>query len=278
MTRPVISVATPAARLAAALLLTLTAACASGPAPGPEAAAPPPEPPAPPVPSVWIDVSLRQPFGFRTAPAVVWFARVSGLNGSDCLPRPATFDPGLDRNAALGGATAGGDLARVGSVDGAGGAGAGGDPTCMYDEAWRPVWDPLLYTADRIEGTSAYLSNPPPARYVAAAATFRTDDAGSTVTVYFPETMLARTEVAVPPGESRYMGRFQVRSGGGGFDPAQAYFRDRIAPLGPGAAAQLLAAIITGLAGGEIQTTRHVPGQEVEAAAPPPAEARTYPW
>lgn len=260
--------------MAAVGLLLLLPGCTSGPAR--QAAGPPPPPP----PGVSVEVRLAQPFGRGMAPETVWFARVAALDGSTCVPRPAAFAGTGNAGAAeLGGADAGGRMALIGSVEGEG-AFTGGDPTCMYDEIGNPVWDPLLYRANRIVRARAFLDSPPPARYVAVAATFRTDAQGSTNTVYFPLDMIARSERPVPAGEAADMGRYKVRSVGmGGFDTAQQFVRGRIEPLGPGRTARVLGALFSGLANnGQMKLILHSAGRMERADAPPPAELAPLPW
>lgn len=255
------------------------AACATSPRP-----APPPAPLVPPEsPGAVIELSLRS-FGHfgGLAPAEVWFARVSALNGSDCVPREEHFDPALDRTTELGGADLGG-LAITGTLEG--GGSVAGDPTCMYDEAFTPVWDPLLYRADRIEGNRAYLDAPPPARYVAVAATFVTNAQNdSTATLYLSADTIARTEVALPPGARRHMGRYVLRYGSAGrMDPAQTRFEGQIAPLGPGWGSVLLENIAAGLTGGEGRSVVHRAADVRQAVYPEEtadasAETPVYPW
>jgi len=263
-------------RIAALALLLALPGCAAGPRARPVAVAPPPPPPG-----VSVEVRLAGVFGRGLAPQTVWFARVAALDGSTCVPRPAgpagASDAGAG-SAELGGADAGGRMALIGSVEGEG-AFAGGDPTCMYDEIGNPVWDPLLYRADRIEGARAFLTDPPPARYVAVAATFATDTEGSTNTVYFPADMIALTERPAPAGGAADMGRYKVRAGGG-FDPAQTFVRGRIEPLGPGRAARVLGALFSGLANnGHMQLTLHSAGRMAEADAPSlGGELAPLPW
>lgn len=262
-------------RRSAPAAFVLLAACATTPRP-----ATPPAPLVPPAsPGAVIELSLKQfgLFGAR-APAEVWFARVSALNGSTCTPRKRAFDPGLDRSTDLGGADLGG-TALMGSVEGAGAI--AGDPTCMYDEAFTPVWEPLLYRADRIEGTRAYLDAPPPARYVAVAATFVTNpDNDSTATLYLSADTIARTEVALPPGARRHMGRYVLGYGSGSLDPAQKRFEAQIAPLGPGQGAVLMGNIVAALAGGQQRSVVHKGAALRDAVYPgdAPATPPVYPW
>jgi hypothetical protein len=261
----------PALGLGLALLVP---GCASGPRPAPQAAAPPP-------PGVSVEVRMSRVFGRGLAPQTLWFARVAALDGSTCVPRPTAF-AGRDATAGaseLGGADAGGRMALIGSDNGEGGF-SGGDPTCMYDEIGNPVWDPLLYQANRIQGGRAYLDAPPPARYVAVAAVFKVDAQGSTDTVYFPHEMIARTERPVPFGEAVDMGRYKVSPAGwGGQDPAQKFVRSRIEPLGPSRTVRVLGAILSGLANnGQAQMVLHVAGRMDQADAPPAAELDPLPW
>jgi hypothetical protein len=262
-------------RCLSAAALGALAACASAPGP-----APPPAPLVPPeTAGAVIELSLKA-FGMwgNRAPSEVWFARVAALNGSDCAPRPHDFDPALDRTTELGGADLGG-AALTGTVAGTGSI--AGDPTCMYDEAFNPVWDPLLYRADRIEGTRAYLDAPPPARYVAVAATFVTNpDNDSTATLYLSADLIARTEVALPPGARRHMGRYVLGYGSRNLDPAQERFKARIAPLGPGWGAVLLEDIVAGLAGGSGRSVVHQAAKVRSAVYPEeaPGTAPVYPW
>jgi len=283
-------------RLTAPVAFALLAACATSPRP-----APPFVPLVPPEsPGAVVEFSLQAWGRFGgLAPAEVWFARVAALNGSDCVPREQRFDPALDRSTELGGADLGG-LAITGALEG--GGSVAGDPTCMYDEAFTPVWEPLLYRADRISGTRAYLDAPPPARYVAVAATFVTNPNNDSVaTLYLPAATIARTEVALPPGARRHMGRYVLGYGpSGSLDPAQARFKAQIAPLGPGWGAVLLENIVAGLAGGQGRSVTHrgaevrradypdqtASGPNLTASAPnpvtsgplSPAESLVYPW
>lgn len=258
-------------------LLVLATGCAAGcaAAPRPRAEGPPPPPP----PGVSVEVRLVGIFGLTAAPQMIWFARVASLNGSTCVPRSAVPEaaPGSQAGASdLGGADAGGRMALIGSLEGEGGF-EGGDPTCMYDELGNPVWDPLLYRADRIEGARAYLDGPPPARYVAVAATF-SRSGNSPNTVYFPADMIARTERPVPAGAAVDMGRYKVRAGGS-FDPAQRFVRDRIKPLGPSRAAVALAFVAAVLANsGNADIPTHTAGRLVETDAPPAADLAPLPW
>lgn len=268
------AIAAPRRALAGAALAAL-AACATAPGP-----APAPAPLVPPeTPGAVIELSLKG-FGMwgGRAPSEVWFARVAALNGSDCTPRPHEFDPALDRTTDLGGADLGG-IALAGSVEGAGAV--AGDPTCMYDEAFTPVWGPLLYRANRIEGTRAYLDAPPPARYVAVAATFVTNpDNDSTDTLYLSADLIARTEVALPPGARRHMGRYVLSNGSFHLDQAQERFKAQIAPLGPGWGSVLAENIMAALAGGSGRSVEHR-AADVQGAVYPeeaPAAAPVYPW
>jgi len=265
-------------RFGAIAALALLAACATSPRP-----APPPAPLVPPdSPGAVVELTLRTFGRFGgLPPSEVWFARVSALNGSECTPREQRFDPALDRSTELGGADLGG-LALAGTVEGAGSI--GGDPTCMYDEAFTPVWDPLLYRADRIEGFRAYLDAPPPARYAVVAATFVTNSKNdSTATLYLPANLIARTEVALPPDARRHMGRYVLGYGSATLDPAEERFKAQIAPLGPGRGSLLVENIVAGLAGGEGRSVVHKAAKVREAVYPvapagAPAEAPTYPW
>jgi hypothetical protein len=262
-------------RLALPAALAVLAGCATTPRPEP-----PPAPLVPPEsPGAVVEITLKTFGRFGgLAPSEVWFARVSALNGSDCTPRARHFDPGLDRSTDLGGADLGG-LAMTGALEG---GSVAGDPTCMYDEAFTPIWDPLLYRADRIEGTRAYLDAPPPARYVVVAATFVTNrDNDSTATLYLSADTIARTEVALPPGARRHMGRYFLRYGPAGkMDAAQARFEGQIAPLGPGWGAVLMGNIVAGLAGGEGRSVVHRAADVRRAVYPGDAgdPAPVYPW
>jgi len=261
------------ALLAAGMAAVLAAGCATAPRPR--------EASVPAMPGVWIDVRLKQPLAFGVPADAVWFARVAGLNGSDCVPRPRDFDPALEA-AAPGAGAAGAALARIGAVEGEGGFGASTHPSCLYDEAGRPVWDPVLYAAKRGPGGGVLLGNPPPARYAAVAAVFKVPGGDGSVTVYFPEAMIARTEVPVPPGVNRFMGHYEVRYGGGfgshGFDPAQSFFRDRIHPHRPSAAAKIATDLLTAALGGETQPDPDQAGTLLRAEAPDAPEGLTYPW
>lgn len=270
-------------------LLAVVAGCAAGPR-----QAVPPLPLVPPEsPGAVIELTLQRG-GFLPGlpPAEVWFARVAALNGSDCAPREARFDPALDRATDLGSADSGG-MAMMGALEG---GSIPGDPTCLYDETGAPVWEPILYRADRIEGIRAYLDAPPPARYVAVAATFVTDARSeSTATVYFPAWMVAATESALPPGAAVPMGRYVVAYGASGpTDPAQNHVAHMIEPLGPSGKALFAQNIIAGLAGQPSRSVLHkaalVRAAQVPetAAAPGPAgipdatdtapPAPEYPW
>lgn len=197
-----------------AALALWTGACASAP----------PEPiagdPAPGAGAVWIDLEMKNPLAPKaTRPSQVWFVRVGPLNGSDCLPRPATF---------------------------AEEASAGPDPTCGRDAEGRPMWTPVFLKADRIEGRRASLVDPPPARYVAVAAVFPRSK-GGTITLYFSRTLIGHTEMPVPAGARRTMGSYRLRYGDWTFmDPAQTFVREQLAGPGPADAAPNPASALLG--------------------------------
>jgi hypothetical protein len=216
------------ARIALAALVLWTGACASAPRPEPGEG-------LPGTGEVWIDLEMKNPLATHaTDPSQVWFVRIGPLNGSDCLPRPHDFPD----------------------------ASTGPDPTCGRDDQGRPVWTPVFMKADRIEGTRAALVNPPPARYVVVAAVFPGRRKG-TVTLYFSQTLIGRTEMPVPDGARRFMGSYRLRYGDWPFlDAAQSFVRARLAQDGAEAVAPNPA---SGLLGG--LTNKDKPGKQVHRAA-----------
>lgn len=197
--------------------------------------------------SVSVAVSLQVKsilLGQFTHPERVYFIRVSGLNGSACQPRDSRFSERFDSVSMDG--TAGDHLSGLGGMDGQGGFGAGGDPTCLYDEGGLPVWEPVLYPASHIRGNTAYLINVPPGRYAAALAVY---DNG-TLTVFLPEAAVFGSEVAAPPGTARYMGHTVVQlKSVDQYDPLQTALRDKIAPTRPSRTSKTVSTMVNLLAG-----------------------------
>lgn len=215
----------PILRIALAALALWTGGCASAPSP----------PAADGTGSVSINLVLKNPLQTRaTPPSQVWFVRIGPLNGSDCLPRPAAFPE----------------------------AEHGPDPTCARDPQGRPVWTPVFLKADRIDGSTATLVDPPPARYVVVAAVFPRGKHGTT-TLYFSQTLIGRTEMPVPAGSRRFMGGYRLRYGDWPFlDSAQSFVRARLDQDGAETVApDPSAALLGGLAG------RGKPGKHVHRAA-----------
>ena len=174
-----------------ALFFVLTAGCSSLPTvmPPPHMGSVPTTPlvdgPASPQSaSVAVSIRIGDKFldvGYQE-PALVYFVRVSGLNGSHCQPREDQFDEGFNSISMDG--TLGDHLGDIGGgMGGQGGFGAGGDPTCLFDEAGLPIWEPVLYPSTHTRGNVAYLINVPPGRYAAVAAVYpyreTTSDSGS---------------------------------------------------------------------------------------------------
>lgn len=259
------------ARLGWALVLLAAAACASGPR-------------APEVvdlslpegverPAVWVDVTLRQ-MGFITQrPERVYFARISGLNGSPCVPREALFDPALDRPVAMGDMAAD-HLGSLGAIDGEGGFGAGGEATCLYDEGGQPVWEPVLYASTQVFGSRAYLSGAAPGRYTAVAAAFPAGE-GRTTLVYFPQDMIAQTEQPAPPGAAAYMGRYQLKADAfAAFDPLQERYREQLSAHDPNRVQRFAAALVAVLAESQAGPgIVHRAGVVINAEPPTPPNA-----
>jgi len=221
--------------LALGALSLLAAACAAGPGPQTEATGGPG--------AVSIEVALRQPLARRDVPpSQVWFVRIGGLNGSPCLPREALFpvDPAPD-------------------------------PTCGRDPQGNPAWTPAFLTADRIEGRRAFLDDPPPARYVVVAAAFP-GLKGGTVTLFFPKTLIGRTEMPVPAGTRRFMGGYRLSFGDWRFmDGAQAFVRDRLRSEGAQPAPNPAAGLLGGLVEGDRKTRdRERPARWEQVKAPVP--------
>ncbi len=203
-------------------------------------------PPGLTVPAVWIEVRLKEMGVIRRKPERVLFARISGINGSPCVPREAVYDPDLSAPASLDGVV-GHPLATVGSVDGEGGFSAGGDATCMYDENGLPVWDPILYKSSGVKDGKAYLDGLPPGRYTAVAAEFSSGQ-GNRMIVYFPTRMINLTETAVLPGEVTYMGYYETRAPVfGDYDPLQARYREVVAAEGPDKVQRAVSAMVSAL-------------------------------
>lgn len=204
--------------------------------------------------SVSVAVSIRMGDKFLDVgyqePAIVYFTRVSGLNGNHCQPREKRFKEGFDVVSTAGGMA---DTLRSigGDASGQGSFGAGGDPTCLFDEYGSPVWEPVLYPSSYTKGNVAYLINVPPGRYAAVAAVYpyrefgtnegsafqraqeggitldlsggrgRSDSAvvnavvdekdRGTITVFLTEQAVFGSEVAAPPGAAVYMGNVVMK-------------------------------------------------------------------
>jgi hypothetical protein len=229
------------AALAAALLLACGCA-ASVPTLPPEAAGA--------GGAVWIDLVLKNPLDqAATPPTRVWFVRIGGLNGSACLPRPATYpaDPAPD-------------------------------PTCPRDAEGNPRWEPVFLEADRIAGSRALLLDPPPARYVAVAAAFPRRKEG-TVTLYFSRTLIAHTEMPLPAGATGYMGSYRLHFGDWPFlDPAQTFVRGHIEAEAGGTRAGApspAAGLLGGLVRGSTPTGLHRPARWEQLRSPAPRQKDT---
>lgn len=260
----------PLARLTLACLVVAATGCASGPRPPAAVVAALPEGVAPP--AVWVDVTLRQMGLISLRPERVYFARISGLNGSSCVPREALFARDLDP-LPLGEAAAE-HRGSLGAIDGAGGFAAGGDPTCLYDEGGRPVWEPVLYASTHVVGGRAYLGDAATGRYTAVAAAFRFGE-GPTTLVYFPEDMIARTEQPVPPGGAAYMGRYELKASAfTDFDPLQARYRAQLSAHDPNRVQRLAAALVAVLTESQAASgTAHRAGVLLKAEPPDAAGA-----
>jgi hypothetical protein len=254
-------------------LVLLVTACAGAPRSAPVLSGALPEGVV--LPTVWVDVRLRQMGFVRLAPKRLFFARISGLNGSPCVPREASFDPALDLAPGSLARASGSPLGLVGAIDGEGGFAGGADTTCLYDENGLPIWEPTLYEASHVVGNRAYLSNAPVGRYTVAAAMFPGGQNGQSLVVYFPQEMVEGSEQPVPPGASRFLGRYEVTTSAfQKFDPFQARYQAELKPPDPNrvlVAAKWIAAILTEqpVNGG----TLHRAGALARAEWPQPTQA-----
>lgn len=235
-------------------------------------------PASPEAASVAVSIRVGDKFldvGYQN-PILVYFVRVSGLNGSPCQPREKRFDDGLEVIPLE--ETVGEHVGMIGALEGQGGFAAGGDPTCMFNEAGLPVWEPVLYATDHVRGSTAYLINVPPGRYTVVAAVYasREADVGTssdsesdsgggltidltgdsesdaepaeigTATLFLPEQAVFESEVAVPPGAARYIGRLVVgRRIRHKYDAVQNRFRAQVEALGPSRMERFVDSLLT---------------------------------
>jgi hypothetical protein len=240
-------------------------------------------PPPPPVAmhpgtvGVAVTLTYKAPLSFSEQPArEVFFARVSGLNGSNCLPREHRFDEAR-HTVSMAGALAGG-MGAIGAAEGEdgtlkeGGFAEGYDPTCLYDEAGLPVWEPTLYRASRIVNGTAFLLNVPPGRYTAVAA--QIPNGNATTTLLLGSDTIDRTEVAVPEETAAYMGSFRLKYGGASKDETREMYRERILGDEPSVASRMAGAILVGLLSGN--TSQQIDSSTIAQTdrAAPPDEAR----
>jgi hypothetical protein len=202
---------------------------------------------------VAVTLTYKVPLSFGGQPArEVFFARVSGLNGSNCLPREHRFDDDRSR-VSLAGSMAGG-MGSIGAAEGedgtleGGGFAEGYDPTCLYDEGGLPVWEPTVYRASRVVNGTAFLLNVPPGRYTAVAA--QIPNGNATTTLLLGSDAIDRTEVAVPEETAAYMGSFRIKYGGASKDETREMYRERILGDEPSMATKMAGAILVGLLSG----------------------------
>lgn len=215
---------------AAALVLLLASACATAPRERLPAG-----PDFPGAVAVGAEVSWRNGLGPGVMPVSVYFARISGLSGSPCVPRePVQAGDDWSTGVSVAGTVDEGGVAGIGAVGGQGGFGGGADPTCLFNEMGVQVWEPMIYPATLVRGHYAWLLNVPPGRYVLVGARFLHDQTSST-TVYLSRADSEATEAVVPPGTARFLGRFVLKGGGlGKMDDLQAYYKSKVQPLEEG--------------------------------------------
>lgn len=105
-----------------------------------------------------------------------------------------------------------------------------------------------------VEGDHVYLLNAPPGRYVAVAASYRTQtQKGATkeFTTFFSKELIKLTEVTAAPGTIVFMGKYVVNTSAGltDADDAQLHYFHLVAPnalIGPGVTAGVLSAMFSG--------------------------------
>jgi len=251
-----------------ALTLLLTTACAT---PGPRAVTVSPvDDPETEATAVAARVSVSGAL-FKSSHLpleAVYFARVSGLNGSPCQPREAAFSDDGNHMVSVDG-TSGTGWSAIGAVGTEGGFGAGGDPTCLYDETGAPVWEPVLYPASYFVGDMVFLINVPPGRYMLAAV--RYNNGGNHTTIYLSRESALATEAAAPPGEAGYGGTVRITHGRfGGFDPLQEHFRRQLQGGDPNKVSQFMGNLIAAMGDGQQTWFQHRAADplEVDHSAP----------